>query len=198
MLNPTRLIRPAPSATDMIRMDHTHVFATFHRFKPDTPPNIKKGLVNTACTALEIHARLEEEIFYPALRSISNSEVVQKSVPEHNEMRRLIGNLRNMEPGQDGYDATFMDLMREVIHHVADEETVLLPLAETRLHDELKELGARMLQRRMALTLPRSAEIAVNMVRATSPGHLALAGAALLGGLLAWRYCSIGLKDRRD
>ena len=59
----------SPTATNMIRMDHTHVVATFHQFEADTSPSSKRGIVNTVCVALEIHAQLEEEIFYPALRA---------------------------------------------------------------------------------------------------------------------------------
>ena len=120
----------SPTATNMIRMDHTHVLATFHQFEADTRPQIKKALVNTVSVALEIHAQLEEEIFYPAVRRVvTDPVVIDKSVPEHDEMRRLIARLREMAPGDADYDRTFMELMRDVMHHVADEETVLLPAA---------------------------------------------------------------------
>jgi hypothetical protein len=54
-----------PNATNMSRLDHTHVLATFHQYKTTSPPQVKLGLVNTTCLALEVHAQLEEEIFYP-------------------------------------------------------------------------------------------------------------------------------------
>ena len=51
--------------------------------------------MTNACLALEVHAELEEEIFYPALRAVmSEDPIFQKSEPEHAEMRRLIGELR--------------------------------------------------------------------------------------------------------
>ncbi len=59
----------APTATNMIRMEHTHVMSTFHQYETDASPRAREGLVNTICLALEIHAQLEEEIFYPALRA---------------------------------------------------------------------------------------------------------------------------------
>ena len=120
-----------PTVTNMIRADHTHVLATFHQYEIDTSPGTKRALVNTICAGLEIHAQLEEEIFYPAMRAVAgDAGVVGKSVPEHDEMRRLIARLREMEPEDAGYDATVMELMRDVLHHVADEETILLPDAE--------------------------------------------------------------------
>src|SRR5205085_2825614 len=86
-----------PTVTNMIRADHTHVLATFHQYEIDTSPGTKQALVNTICLALEIHAQLEEEIFYPAMREIArDAGVVGKSVPEHDEMRRLIAQLRTV------------------------------------------------------------------------------------------------------
>jgi hemerythrin superfamily protein len=179
----TILSKVSPSATTMIRMDHTHVLATFHRYKVDTPPQNKKGLVNMICTALEIHAQLEEEIFYPAMRGIaSDAAVVDKSIPEHNEMKRLIGELRGMEPDGAAYDEKVMELMRDVMHHVADEETRLLPDAERLLADRLGELGAQMTKRRLELTAPRAGEIAMDTMRATSTGTMMMAAGAVLAG----------------
>ncbi|HEX7645977.1 MAG TPA: hemerythrin domain-containing protein, partial [Noviherbaspirillum sp.] len=122
------LAKLSPTITNMIRMDHTHVMATFHQYEIDTSPGTKEALVKSACDALEIHAQLEDEIFYPAMRGVGMDSVVdEKNVPEHEEMRQLIAQMRSMEPTDRGYDDTFMRLMRVVMHHVADEETVLLP-----------------------------------------------------------------------
>jgi hemerythrin superfamily protein len=139
-----------PSATDLIRADHTRVMATFHRYGIDSSPRAKRGLAEAICLALEVHAQMEEEVLYPALRE-AGSELVEKSFPEHEEARRLIAALRKLDPADEQYDATFMDLMRAVMHHVADEETVLLPQAESLLPDRLGELGARMAKIRLQL-----------------------------------------------
>jgi hypothetical protein len=176
----TLLGRFSPSITNMIRMDHTHVLTTFHQYQVDTSPRIKKGLADTICVALEIHAQLEEEIFYPAMRSIADTEFVQKSVPEHDQMRRLITQLRNLEPGHASYDETFYELMNTVMHHVADEETLLLPTAERVLADRLGELGAEMTKRRLQLAAPRSGEIAGSLARSVGPRSLMLGAGALL------------------
>jgi len=66
-----------PSITSMIRMDHTHVMAAFHRYKSDTSVARKQAIVEHICLALTVHAQLEEEIFYPALqRVLSGDEVL--------------------------------------------------------------------------------------------------------------------------
>jgi Hemerythrin HHE cation binding domain len=181
----------SPSATNMIRMDHTHVLSTFHQYEIDSSPGTKQALVNTICLALEIHAQLEEEIFYPAVRAVtSHNRVMDKSVPEHNEMRRLIGRLRSMAPTDAGYDDTVMDLMRDVIHHVADEETSLLPDAERMLGDRLGELGAQMTKRRLQLSAPHAGEIAMNTARGLPASTMVMAAGALLAGTYLMRRSS--------
>jgi hypothetical protein len=93
----------------------------------------------------------------------SNEPVLLKSVPEHNEMRRLIGELRDTPPTDVRHDQLLQELMRDVIHHVADEETVLLPHAERLLSkDRLSELGAEMTRRRIELVGPKAGKLAID------------------------------------
>lgn len=184
-----KLSQLSPTITNMIRADHSTVLTAFHQYEMDSYPQTKKAIASTVCLALEIHAQLEEEIFYPALRATtSDKAVLAKSVPEHNEMRRLIGRLRSMEATDAGFDETFMELMRDVLHHVADEETTLLPHAERVLGDRLSELGAQMTKRRLQLSAPHAGEMAVNAARSfPATSVLVAAGAVLAGTYLASR-----------
>lgn len=174
----------SPGATDILRADHTRVLAMFHRYDMRAAPATKAALAKTICLALEIHARMEEEFFYPAMRGV-DPRAVEKSVPEHDEMHRLMNALRSMDPSAARFDTTVMDLMRTVMHHMADEETKLLPDAERVLGDRLGELGAQMNKRRLQLGGSRTAELTLNAVRGR-PGYAAaaLAGLAVLAG--AW------------
>lgn len=171
----------SPSITNMIRLDHTHVLSAFHQYEIGSSPRLKKGLVDNVCLAIEIHAQLEEEIFYPALRVVADNEILRKSTPEHDEMRGLVSRLRNMPVSDPAFDDTFFELMRHLMHHVADEETQLLPAAERLIPDQLQELGARMTRRRLELTAPRTPELASSMARSMSTGTIVAAGSALLG-----------------
>jgi hemerythrin superfamily protein len=181
------MTRMSPGATTMIRMDHTHALATFHKFRVDASPEKKRAIAETLCLALEIHARLEEEIFYPAMRSFA-PDLVNKSVPEHNEMRRMIAQLRQTSPGDASFDATLLEMMRDVMRHVADEETMLLPDAERVLGERrLSELGAEMTRRRFELATPHAGEIAVNTVRTFPGATLAFSGLLVLGAFLVGR-----------
>ena len=90
-----------PTITTMIRLDHTHVVAAFHRYGSETAWWRKRAIVNSVCRALEIHAQLEEEIFYPALARIApTDETLKKSRPEHDELREVIAKLR--PPAENG------------------------------------------------------------------------------------------------
>ena len=180
------LDRISPSITSMIRMDHTHVLAAFHRFKPELSSQRKQALVRHVCLAIEIHAQLEDEIFYPALREVlAGDETLEKSEPEHDEMRRLMDTLRAQAPEEPAFDQNFMKLMRTVIHHVADEETILLPAAEQMLHDRLSQLGTQMTKRRLQLLRPHAGEVASTAVQTFPGGAAAVAlGAVALGAML--------------
>lgn len=172
----------SPSVTNMIRLDHTHVLTAFHQYEIGSSERLKRGLVDNVCLAIEIHAQLEEEIFYPALRVVADNEILRKSTPEHDEMRGLISRLRNMPVSDPAFDDTFFELMRHVMHHVADEETLLLPAAERLLPDQLSELGAQMTKRRLELAGPRAPELASSMARSMSTGTLVGIGSAMLAG----------------
>ncbi len=184
----TRLIeRVAPHATTLVRRDHTLVLATFHRYHAQLPPRIKRGLARSACMALEIHAQLEEEILYPAVREVSQGDFLRRAVKEHDTLRELIAQLRQTPPDSPSHDALFMSLMREVMHHMADEETLFLPEAERVLRGRLGELGARMMQRRMALQAPRAPRMAYERVRGMPGRSLLGLAVVMVGGMLVGR-----------
>lgn len=173
----------APNATHQIRTDHTHVISIFHQYHADRSPQTRKALINSACLSLEIHAQLEEEIFYPALRqAMPDVGGVDKAVAEHDRMRRLITSLRAMEPTDAQLDDTFMTLMRDVLHHAAEEETVLLPQAERLLGEQLADLGVDMMKRRLELTAPHAGEIAMNGVRGMPATTLLMTTGAVAAG----------------
>lgn len=152
----------SPTITDMIRFDHSHVMVTFHQYTKDKAPSVKKALAETICTALEIHATLEEEVFYPVMRQLDKGEpFIHKAEPEHNDMRRMISELRRTSGSDPRHDKLLLELMRDVIHHVADEETTLLPQAETLMtRARLSELGSQMTKRRMELLAPKAGKLA--------------------------------------
>ena len=179
----------SPPITSMSRLDHTHAVSVFHQYTQYKSPRTRQALAETLCLALEIHAQLEEEIFYPAMQRVEQDEpVLKKSVPEHDELRRLIAKLRASSPHDVDYDDTVAELMRDVLHHVADEETTLLPQAERLLGKErLCELGAEMTKRRLELAGPKTLSIARNTARGFSESPVVMAGLLVAAGYVVKR-----------
>ena len=185
----------SPNATSMIRMDHTHVLAQFHKIDPRIAEGQREAVVRSICAALEIHAQIEEEIFYPAVRASGvNAPALERSLPEHDEMRRLIERVRSLDGQRAAQDDALNELINVVMHHMADEETQILPAAERFLGPErLAELGAQMTERRLELARPRAAELASDLARA-APAKTALVaiGALVAGTMLVKAFSSNG------
>ncbi|HEX6003921.1 MAG TPA: hemerythrin domain-containing protein [Burkholderiales bacterium] len=167
------------SATDMIRADHSRVLSAFHRYDPSARPAIQRALVETICLALDIHAELEEEILYPAARD-TGEPTVDKSISEHAEMRRLISRLRASDPAGAEFEPALMELMAVVIHHVADEETRILPALDRLPRETLRDLAARLSKRRGQLMMQNFSAMATNKVRAAPGVGVAVAVAGVV------------------
>ncbi len=184
------LAKVSPNVTQMIRIDHAAVVALFHKVRPDQPEGVRAAAARSICLSLEIHAQLEEEIFYPAVRDAGiDSPVLEMSVPEHDEMRRLIARVRELQAQPAERDQAVRELMSAVMHHVADEETQLLAAAERQMSPkELETLGGRMSERRLVLMKPHLGEMAGNHARAMPMQTAVLAmGAVAIGALLFGR-----------
>jgi hypothetical protein len=112
---------------------------------------------------------------------------MRRSEPEHEEMRTVIALLRRTDPHDPDHDRLMLELMRHVIHHVADEETVLLPQAEALLDkDRLSELGAQMTRRRLELVTPEAGKIAKDTIIGFA-GSTAAIALGVAGALFAVR-----------
>lgn len=182
------------SATDMIRADHSRVMMVFHRYDPASRPAVRRALVESICIALDMHADLEEQILYPAARD-AQEPTIDKNLSEHAEIKRLITTLRSFHPDDAQFEPAFMELMALVMHHVADEETRILPALDRLPRDTLRELSARMWRRRSELMMQNFGAIASNKVRA-APGTF---GAILAGvGIAAFAIAALGRKRGRS
>jgi iron-sulfur cluster repair protein YtfE (RIC family) len=169
-------------ATQQLRAEHAQLLAQFHRIDPAAGDAACHEAAHSLCTALERHAQLKEEFLYPALRHAGvQSAALDRCGSDHEQMRRLIGRLRASEAPATRQDLLH-ELMNGVMHHMADEETQLLPAAERFLGPQrLAELGLQMHERRLELSGPQAAAS-----RHATPAKAALVafGALLAGSLL--------------
>jgi hemerythrin superfamily protein len=108
-------------------------------------------LAENAMAELEVHAALEEEIFYPAVkREVDDGSMIQEALEEHQTVKQLISELRGMEEADDEFESQFSQLVENVQHHVEEEENEMLPKVEESELD-LNSLGEQMSQRKQEL-----------------------------------------------
>jgi uncharacterized membrane protein/hemerythrin-like domain-containing protein len=156
-------------ATKLLKEDHRNVKALYERIRQAEHPGERAELGGDLCRDLEIHTRLEEFLFYPALaRECGQAALVEGFAREHREVKEMISEWRlaQWEQGAPtaGSDLILNRMMSAVNDHVAEEEAVALPLMEARL-DRDEELGAVLARHRLKLQMfppvHQSIEVAV-------------------------------------
>ena len=112
----------------------------------------RRELLATLRTELQAHERIEEEIFYPALRKHERAkELVLESFEEHHVVDTILGEIEGLRLSSEQWPAKFKVMTENIEHHIEEEETQLLPMAERLLKkSELDDLGARMAELREA------------------------------------------------
>lgn len=125
----------AHDAYSLLQEDHKRVQKIFKQFekldREDT--EAMRELVETACAELDLHARIEEELFYPALREAGDEakmNLLDEAEVEHDSAKQLIAQLQELQPDDPRYAATFTVLGEYVNHHIEEEEGELFKLAK--------------------------------------------------------------------
>jgi general stress protein YciG len=149
----------APSATDLLRMDHRFVNELFHKVEMQAEHHYEARvtLVQQICAELDVHAQLEEELFYPAVKArVSDDwrEKIDEGIKEHQRIKDLIVQVRHMAVDEADYLPTVEQLHTCVERHVQEEERDILPVAEEQFSEELLQLGRQIQQRKQELTRP--------------------------------------------
>lgn len=144
-----------PNATQLLRQDHKRVEGLFDKSEQAKGMDGKRRYAMQAMAELEVHAQIEEEIFYPAVKkAIEEKDLVDEARQEHQQAKSLIAQLKKMQ-GQDNgaaeeFEAKFAELVEAVQHHVEEEEGEMFPKVEESELD-LAELGAEMAERKKEL-----------------------------------------------
>ena len=113
-------------AIDLLDADHKLVQKLFLDFQglsgDEGPPEAKRQLALKICQDLSVHAQIEEEIFYPAVReAIEDDALIDEALLEHAEVKDAIGKIQAMSPSDAGYDDTVKQLFTTVMDHVMEE-----------------------------------------------------------------------------
>ena len=125
---PTSTKRAAPDACSLLDSDHRNVKKMFKEYEELTHSRAanaqqkKRELANRICTELTIHAQIEEEIFYPALReAISETDLLDEAEVEHGSAKELIAQIESATEVDDKFDAKVIVLGEYIDHHVKEE-----------------------------------------------------------------------------
>jgi hemerythrin-like domain-containing protein len=142
-------------ALELLKADHDKVKSLFREFDDlrgnDDEDDRKGELVDEICYELTMHTMIEEEIFYPVLRSaIDDDDMMDEADVEHAGARELISQLEVMYPGDDHYDATVTVLGEEIAHHIEKEESDMFEAARNAGVD-LEDLGEQLAARKEEL-----------------------------------------------
>ncbi|HZI50379.1 MAG TPA: hemerythrin domain-containing protein [Terriglobia bacterium] len=120
------------TAFTLLKADHDKVKKLFDKFEKETESS-KRDIAVEAIQELKIHAAIEEQVFYPALRHEMDDEegLMDEADEEHHVAKFLIAELEQMQGDEDNWDAKFMVLAENVRHHIKEEEREIFPKAKT-------------------------------------------------------------------
>lgn len=140
-------------AIALLKADHRQVEKWFKEFDKARSAGRKGKLAEQICTALTVHAKIEEDVFYPAfLAATKDEDLHHEAVVEHAGAKRLIAEIEAMKPEDDYYDAKVTVLSEMIKHHVKEEEQPGGMFAEARKSDmDLAHLGRQMKERKKQL-----------------------------------------------
>jgi hemerythrin superfamily protein len=156
------------NATQLLKTDHAKVKKLFRDFARTTPRAVKtrQRLVDQVATELDVHARIEEEIFYPAVETVQALRVlVEESRKEHQEVKQRVAEIQGMRVDDEALPRRMRELQKAVVHHASDEEEQkMFPQVQAAFsREELDELGRRLQERKQALLTGTVARLARSM-----------------------------------
>lgn len=151
----TRSTPRAQTALDLLKADHAEVkklFQQFEQFKEDEDLDGMQAVAQTASRALRIHAQIEEEIFYPALREAGDAnDALDEAKVEHSHIKELVQHIEGADPGDDLFAARVKVLSEYVLHHAQEEESTIFSKAR-KADIDLVALGQQLETRKAELS----------------------------------------------
>jgi len=143
-------------AITLLKHDHDEVEAIFKKLEPTTERAVKtrEELFTKLKQELDVHAHIEEKIFYPVLKQEAETRAITlEGYEEHHVIKMLLGELEAMSVGSEQWAAKLKVLQENVEHHVEEEEQDMFKNAREVLDKkQLNELGARMEAEKSRLT----------------------------------------------
>jgi hypothetical protein len=147
-------------ATHLLMADHRKVEDLFEQFEKASGDGRKEKIARQICMELKVHAMIEEEIFYPALRGKIKDDDLDEAYVEHDGAKLLINEIEAGGPDDSFYDAKVKVLQEQIEHHVEEEEKIRENIfQQARATDvDLVALGEKMAARKAELMMRADAE----------------------------------------
>jgi hemerythrin-like domain-containing protein len=108
----------------------------------------REDLYATLRREMEVHERIEEEIFYPALKAHPKArDIVLEGFEEHRVVDEIMSELGQTDVTDEMWAAKFKVMKENIEHHIEEEEGTMFPKARSAFDDqELEDLGAKMME----------------------------------------------------
>jgi hemerythrin-like domain-containing protein len=140
------------NAITMLTEDHREVERMLDELEPTTERGIKTRteLFQRLKAALTVHETIEEEIFYPALRSHPKAkDIVLEAYEEHDVVDSIMAELESTPVDDETWGAKAKVMTENLRHHIEEEEGEMFRTARRVFEpEELQALGERMAARR--------------------------------------------------
>lgn len=148
----------AKDAIALLKEDHATVKALLEKLASTktTASKSRSALLERIAKEIKFHAKIEEEIFYPAFKKAGGAEhnkVNYEALEEHRVVEQLVlPDLQKTDPGTDQFSGRAKVLKELIEHHADEEEKIMFPKAKKALsRDDLKSLGQKMEARKAEL-----------------------------------------------
>ena len=150
-------------ALELLIADHNRVRGLFTRFKAAEGENDAQAarLATMIFQELEVHTKIEEEIFYPVVTKLSDElhELVTEGEQEHHVVDTLMAEVRGLTPSDEEWAAKIKVLIENVEHHAEEEEQEMFPKVRSATNSDARsELGQRLEAKKAELGAPTAAD----------------------------------------
>lgn len=151
-------------ALSLLTADHNRVRGLFARFQAAEEEKDTATMLELAAkivVELEVHTTIEEEIFYPEIKTASEEikDIVDEGVEEHHVAKTLIEEVKGLSPEDDAWAAKMKVLIESVEHHAEEEEQEMFPQVRKALDKaSLEDIGVRLEARKAQLGAPTAAD----------------------------------------
>ena len=140
----------------LLKKDHSSINSLFNKFTRTGKSSHDKRteVFEQIRRELQIHARAEEEIFYPAIKAFNGESrrLISEALKEHRQIEELLTQISRLKASDRNFDEKIETLYESVDHHIVEEEGEIFRFAEENCSQEqLEEMGRQIDERKISI-----------------------------------------------